>query len=354
MNITMIGAKNFEDIGGIENHIKEISKRLAERGHCVNVIINNNGKNTSYELLDGINVYSVPYIQGRYTTKLSMLPSLLYKAKKLSTDIYHAHDVVSGFGSVVYLNDKPIVYTAHGIGYLRNDWPVPIRLSLWAMEQILFRRANKLLTVDYQTKNFLEKIRRDVQVTVNGVDLDRFEERKELPNEFDPDRIKVVFAARLIPTKGAHLLINSFREKDAMLYIIGKGPEEEKLKRLISKKDNVKFIGFVHDVVPYLQHADIFVLPSFYEGLPIALLEAMAAETACISFRIGDLDKRFKHMHDIYFTSREGLSDSISKLVANDHLRIKISKNAKKKIFEEYNWNKTVGSLIKVYDSVNI
>jgi len=352
MDITMIGAKNFDEIGGIEVHIKEISLRLVEKGYCVNTIINNMDKKASYERIGGVNVYRVPCLHSRYTTKISMLPSVLLKAKKLKTDIYHAHDVVGGFGSALFLNEKPLVYTAHGIGYARTDWPVPIRLSLWTMEQLLFRKANKLLTVDNQTEGVLNKIRNDVKVISNGVDLDRFKEEREVPKEFDPDKIKIIFAGRLIPTKGVHILIESFNEDDAELYIIGRGSEEKQIKKSIQNKHNIKFIGFVNDIVPYFQHADMFVLPSIYEGLPIALLEAMAAETACISFKIADLERRFRHMQDIYFTSAETLSHSISELVANDQLRTKIAKNSKEKIRWEYTWDKITDTLVNVYEGV--
>lgn len=352
MNITMIGAKNFEEVGGIEVHIQEISKRLVDRGHRVNTIVNNMGRKTSHEVIDGINVYTVPYIHSRYTTKLSMLPSLLWKARKLESDIYHAHDVVGGFGSALFLNAKPLIYTAHGIGYVRSDWAPPVRLSLWTMEQIIFRRADKLLTVDYQSKEILNRIRDDVQVIHNGVDLDRFKEKKDVPPEFSPDKLRVIFAGRLIPTKGAHLLIDSFNDCDAELYIIGKGPEEEKLKKMIATKDNVKFIGYVKDIVPYFQHADIFVLPSIYEGLPITLLEAMASSNACIATDIADLSQRFKNGDELVLVEPgnvEVLSRALSALINDKKKRRMLARNAKDKMKEDYDWDNIVDLIEKIY-----
>jgi glycosyltransferase involved in cell wall biosynthesis len=352
MNITMIGAKNFEEVGGIEVHIQEISKRLVDRGHRVNTIMNNMGRKTTHEIIDGINVYTVPYIHSRYTTKLSMLPPLLWKARKLESDIYHAHDVVGGFGSALFLNTKPLIYTAHGIGYVRSDWAPPVRLSLWTMEQIIFRRADKLLTVDYQSKEILNRIRDDVPVIHNGVDLDRFKEKKDVPPEFSPDKLRVLFAGRLIPTKGAHLLIDSFNDCDAELYIIGKGPEEEKLKKMIATKDNVKFIGYVKDIVPYFQHADIFVLPSIYEGLPITLLEAMASSNACIATDIADLSQRFKNGDELILVepgNEEVLSRALSDLINDKKKRRMLARNAKNKMKEGYDWDNIVDRIEEIY-----
>jgi glycosyltransferase involved in cell wall biosynthesis len=252
----------------------------------------------------------------------------------------------------LFLNAKPLIYTAHGIGYVRSDWTPPIRLSLWTLEQIIFRRADKLLTVDYQSKVILNRIRDDVQVIHNGVDLDRFKQKKDIPPEFNPDKLRVIFAGRLIPTKGAHLLIDSFNDCDAELYIIGKGPEEKKLKKMISKKDNVKFIGYVKDIVPYFQHADIFVLPSIYEGLPITLLEAMASNNACIVTDIADLSQRFNNDKELILVEPgnvDELSRTLSDLINDERKRRMLARNAKDKMKKDYDWDSIVDQIEKIY-----
>jgi len=75
------------------------------------------------------------------------------------------------------------------------------------------------------------------------------------------------------------------KHPDATLLILGQGPEEANLKAKTS--DGVIFGGAVHNVPPYLQAADVFVLPSIAEGFSVAMLEAMASELAVVITDVG-------------------------------------------------------------------
>jgi glycosyltransferase involved in cell wall biosynthesis len=120
------------------------------------------------------------------------------------------------------------------------------------------------------------------RVIPNGIDTDRFH-----PQPKNPDRpVQLVTMARLIPRKGLDLLINACaelqnRQRDFRCHIIGEGPEEEPLKELARKRnllDRVLFHGRLEreQVKNLLPQCDIFVLPSYAEGMSNAALEAMA------------------------------------------------------------------------------
>lgn len=104
-----------------------------------------------------------------------------------------------------------------------------------------------------------------------------------------------VFTGRLVEGKGIDVLLAAWKNvvlefKNVCLLVLGQGPIENKLKRLcqglgITKK--VRFVGLVNDVRRYLAMSDLFVFPSFYEGFPNSLLEAMACGLPVISTRIG-------------------------------------------------------------------
>ena len=100
----------------------------------------------------------------------------------------------------------------------------------------------------------------------------------------------VLYVGRLIKSKGVNILLESFScidNDEWSLIIIGDGPERKKLEDMASKSDcneRIRFLGNQRDVTHYYQTSEIFAFPSFSEGFPNVLLEAMAAPMACISF----------------------------------------------------------------------
>jgi glycosyltransferase involved in cell wall biosynthesis len=130
----------------------------------------------------------------------------------------------------------------------------------------------------------------------NAVDTDHFkplpagaksEQRARLEL---PDDLTVIYTGRLAPEKRVeHLLAiwPGVRSKfpEARLLILGAGPLRPALERMAGP--GVGFLGRIDDVAPYLRAADVFVLPSAWEGLSIALLEAMASGLAVIVTDVG-------------------------------------------------------------------
>ena len=99
----------------------------------------------------------------------------------------------------------------------------------------------------------------------------------------------VLSLARMMPQKRLDLLLAAFariRDRNARLTIVGDGPERPNLERLaclLGIADRVAMPGFVHDVVPWLRGADVFALSSDYEGLPAAVLEALACNVPVVT-----------------------------------------------------------------------
>jgi len=100
-----------------------------------------------------------------------------------------------------------------------------------------------------------------------------------------------VVAGRLRREKGIDVLLNALPEvvrrfPEAHLSILGEGPQESDLKEQVAKlglSRSVTFLGFKPDPAPYIGHADVFVLPSRFEGMPNALLEALALDSPAVA-----------------------------------------------------------------------
>ncbi|MBM6860986.1 glycosyltransferase, partial [Clostridium saudiense] len=135
----------------------------------------------------------------------------------------------------------------------------------------------------------------DFDIINNGIDLNKFTFSKEISEKykekiFSNNRIVIGHVGNFVYQKNHDFLISVFNDllkvnKNYLLLLVGEGPLkneiEEKVKKLNISK-NVYFLGKSTEVNNYLQAADMFVLPSHFEGLPVVLIEAQALGLPCL------------------------------------------------------------------------
>ncbi len=150
-------------------------------------------------------------------------------------------------------------------------------------------KAKKIVVVSDKLKKVLQDTYdiTDISVISMGCNLKRFSPQNRIENYFKQNRKKIIlFVGRLAEKKGIPYLIQAMEEVDAMLVIVGDGPDKEELvKKASALKDKVLFLGSKsHEELPYIYaSSDIFCLPSIIakdgdeEGLPTVALEAMAS-----------------------------------------------------------------------------
>jgi glycosyltransferase involved in cell wall biosynthesis len=133
-----------------------------------------------------------------------------------------------------------------------------------------------------------------VTTIYNMIDVERIERLADEPgDEFEPGRFHIVSAGRLQPQKGYGVLlralddvINTRGHKQVTAHIFGRGELRDELKREVAAKglqDHVCFKGFQPNPLPAVRKADLFCLPSLYEGMPNALIEAMALQVPVLA-----------------------------------------------------------------------
>lgn len=130
----------------------------------------------------------------------------------------------------------------------------------------------------------------------NAIDVEKFKYDLEIRNEvrkelnLQTDTFAIIQTGRFCNVKNHEFsvkLINEYlkKNKNTKLFFAGSGPEEEKILQLVKEKhldNNVCFLGVRKDINRILQGMDLFFMPSKYEGLPVALIEAQAASIPCI------------------------------------------------------------------------
>jgi glycosyltransferase involved in cell wall biosynthesis len=122
----------------------------------------------------------------------------------------------------------------------------------------------------------------------------------------DPNAVVLVCCTRLSPSKGVDILLEAMSRlmrsgKRCECIVVGDGPLRERLQEQairLGVRPHVYFEGFKEDVRPYLHSADVFVLTSYQEGMPIAVLESMACGLPCVVTNVGGTAEAVSHMKE--------------------------------------------------------
>lgn len=187
--------------------------------------------------------------------------------------------------------DTKVIYFAHGFHFFKGA-PLKNYLIYYNIEKYLAKYTDCLITLNQEDYETASKKFKKTQVeyvpgvgvdttAINMLSVDRKAKCKELKI---PHNKKIVLTmAELIPRKNVEGAINAFaaaENKDAILLICGKGKELKKLKALVKEldlKDKVYFAGYRTDILEICRMSDIFLFTSRQEGLPVAIMQAMAA-----------------------------------------------------------------------------
>ncbi|OQY01163.1 MAG: colanic acid biosynthesis glycosyltransferase WcaL [Desulfobacteraceae bacterium 4572_123] len=178
-----------------------------------------------------------------------------------------------------------------------------------------------------------------------GIDPGVFAPRPEPQNEIP----EILCVGRLVPAKGQHILLDacSILNKQGIAFhltYVGDGEDRSSLEKLTNSLglvDKVTFTGAVgqDDVHQYYNRADLFVLASFAEGVPVVLMEAMAKQIACVTTRITGHPELIEDGKDgvLVAPSDAGeLAVRLGKLLADSSLRQEFGKKGREKVLKRY------------------
>jgi glycosyltransferase involved in cell wall biosynthesis len=202
-----------------------------------------------------------------------------------------------------------------------------------------------------------------IRVIANGVDTALFrpepvdERLAPLPTRGGP---ATVYTGRLIEAKGLLELLEAWplllrQAPDARLILVGSGPLEAELHQRIAHPPlagRVHLTGEVSDVRPYLRAASAFVLPSWAEGLPNALLEAMAMGLPCVATDIGPIRDTVIDGEDALLIpprSPQKLAAALTAIIAQPALAARLGRAARKRIEAEFSLERVVDRLEALY-----
>jgi len=170
---------------------------------------------------------------------------------------------------------------------------------------------------------------------------------KALTTQRTAEDVQLLFVGRLSPVKGVRLLIEAFQRAQAQmpelkLVVVGDGPERQKLEALAASETmNVRFTGYQSQdaVADHLMQSDILVLPSFAEGLPVVLMEALVSQTPVICSQVAGVGELVEHGVSGFIVPAsdvESLTKRILELTQNVEQRIAMGKAGQQTVIEQF------------------
>lgn len=283
--VAMVGLRSpWGTEGGVEAHVAALAPRLVQRGVHVTVYCREryNPHGNSYR--EGVRLADVPTVYSR------SLEALLHSAicaprACLRHHVVHLHSCGPAlFAPIPPVLRRSVAVTLHGKDWTRDKWGNAARSLLRSGAEVGVRSADSVICVSEELRDWARSTRADAEHIPNGVD----------PHEhvaWDPHifpmlrpREYVLFLGRLVPEKALDTLVAAaVRARIGTPVVITGGsaytPSFVAHLRRIAPEERVIFTGpqFGLEKRMLLSHARAFVLPSRVEGMPVALLEAMAA-----------------------------------------------------------------------------
>lgn len=196
---------------------------------------------------------------------------------------------------------RPTPWLAIEMADPRLDFENQTKRFRWIKRRLLaraYRRADRGVAVSEGVRDGIAETygvpRETIDVVRNFIDVADVDRMTNAPSPtLTPNRFHIAVVGRLDVQKGhIHLLramvrlIHEEEQTDIQLHLLGQGPLERELREFVgghNLDDHVHFVGFVQNVPAYLRACHLFCLPSLYEGLPLALLEAMACRVPIVA-----------------------------------------------------------------------
>lgn len=351
----------FPFIGGGQMNALEISKEIALKGHTVDIITRDNGKD-NLKLPKNLHVYKLGGYKKPYDTisKITFLFRSFKFVYRKNYDIIHAQAFLPGITAMMlgFLKHIPTVFGVHGTSIGTN---LTSPFKAWLEKLILTKihyTAQITVSRDFQK---LKNVNKQVFYVSNGVNVESFEKVKT-PKFKNPT---LIFVGRLHFEKNLENLIKAISEAkkeipDIKLLIVGSGTEEKALKNLIKKLNLAKSINIVgqkrgSDLIKLYKSSNIFILPSIYEGQPLTILEAWASKIPVIATNTGDIQFLVKEGYNGFFINDPNNFYEIAKVITNalNNKKLKqMGKNGFNFIRDNFSWEKSAAATLEVYKKI--
>ncbi|HIY49165.1 MAG TPA: glycosyltransferase family 4 protein [Candidatus Barnesiella excrementavium] len=358
MKIVVTGTRGIPDIqGGVETHCEELYPRLVVLGHDVTVV-----RRSCYVTPQNkIDQYKGVKLKDIYAPRKKSIEAIVHTflailyARRVHADVLHIHAIgpalLTPFARLLGLK---VVMTHHGPDYDRQKWNRLAKTVLRMGERMGARFANEVIVISTVIDRILrEKYHREnAHLIYNGVNMPVPAETTDYIRSLGLEPHRYVLAVgRFVEEKGFDLLVRAFAHiphDGYRLVIAGDADHEDhysmSLKQL-AREHGVVLTGFIRGAKlnELFSQARLFVLPSFHEGLPIVLLEALSYRLPVLVSDIPANRLACLAPTDFFVTGEEhSLEGLLSRKLAEPDTRISYN-------LSPYNWDYIATQVDAVY-----
>lgn len=371
-------------MGGPAIHVANLAAGLETRGYHTTLVAGSlaRGEDSMDFLAErlGIHVVSVPELQ-REVSVLHDARSVRHMAALIRQErphILHTHTAKAGAiaraAALLAGDARPpiVVHTFHG--HVLKGYFGPARTAFFRrVERSLARSSDVLIAVSPEVRDELVEhgvAPRDKFAVIRlGIPLeDRLDDATAdldyrglygIPR----DAFVVGWVGRMTGVKdtGAVLeIVRATRERgiDAVLCMVGDGPDRERLEQLahdLGIARSTYFVGYQSDVAGYYRLFDAFVLPSVNEGTPVSVIESLASGTPVVANRVGGVPDVVRDGTDGFLVEpgdTPGAAERLAQLATDPELRARFAESGRARMFERYSVSRLVDDIDRLYRSL--
>jgi len=372
------------NMGGPAIHVANLAAGLETRGYHTTLVAGSlaRGEDSMDFLAErlGVDVVSIPELQ-REVSVLHDARSVRHMTALIRRErphILHTHTAKAGAiaraAALLAGNARPpiVVHTFHG--HVLKGYFGPGRTAFFRqVERSLASSSDVLIAVSPEVRDELVEYgvapRSKFAVIRLGIPLeDRLgDETADLDYRglygIPREAFVVGWVGRMTGVKdtGAVLeIVRATRERgvDAVLCMVGDGPDRERLEQLahdLGIARSTYFVGYQSDVAGYYGLFDAFVLPSVNEGTPVSAIESLASGTPVVANRVGGVPDVVRDGVDGFLVEAgdtAGAADRLAQLAADPRLRTRLGESGRRNVFERYAVSRLVDDVDRLYRSL--
>jgi len=352
MKIIVFTGYFYPHKGGLESFVLDLANRLSKK-HRVTIVCPNTDHARGEETLDTLRILRLPAIDF-----LKVYP-IVYSKSRLSE--LEAQDIDLVITNMRFFQTSLIgmkfsrknkirwLHIEHGTSFVQTNnlflWLASRSFDLTFGKKIL-NEADKVVAASDEAREFVRRLSRNKNPVVihNGIEFETIPRRKKT----DPNK-NLIFAGRTVYGKGIQDLFVAFskiKHRGLRLTIVGNGPYRARLNKLAHSlhiQERIVFAGEKarEDVLRFLSESDIFINPSYSEGLPVSILEAGAVGLPVIATDVGGTKELIiSHQTGLLIPPRNpaALRQAIEYLVENPDQAQRLAGNLNRLVRTNFGW----------------
>lgn len=368
-------------VGGLESHADEFNKHLSQKGIGITVFTPRLPEESaeSEARYEKVRIIRFPAFEiiPNYPLPKFWSP----KFWKLFSGLFHEkYDIVvsrtrffnTSLLAMFYSKKKrkPWVHIEHGSDFVKSGGKFSVSVAKIydnTFGKMVIRRADRVVANSHASAVFCKKLVPNIhcKVIYRGVEVEKIITMPvdtELKDKYQ-GRTIITFLGRLLDGKGVAdliLALSKITGKNFLCFIIGDGPDKKRLEKLAGKSglgDKIIFLGYKNfdEYIKILKISDIFVNPSYTEGLPTTVAEAALCRNAIIATDVGGTREIITDKKSGFLVGPKDvntLRECLEKLIADEELRKQLSDSAYEEVKNKFSWNNSIEKYINLFSEI--